>query len=170
MRQFVSMVQIRAATMRDMPALRAIFIAASLSNLGDRAVLLANPDTLELNTASTQEGRTRVATAEDGRVVAFATTAPVGDLVEIEDLFVQPDWMGRGVGRALVADIVAEARRRGAQRVEVIATDPAVAFYRKLGFVFDRVVATRFRPALRLYLNLATGGREGEMRVNGPLT
>ena len=149
------MVEIRPATMTDIAILKDIFSKASLSNEGDRDLLLANQDVLELPIAAIQEGRTRVATVEDDRVVAFASTVLFDEFVEVEDLFVHPEWMGRGLGRALVDDIVAAAEGRGAQRVEVIANPHALGFYHKLGFVFDREVTTWFGTAPRLRLDLA---------------
>ena len=148
------MVEIRPALMTDVALLKDIFSKASLSNEGDRDALLANPDALELPIGAIQEGRTRVATVEDDRVVAFASTAMLDEFVEVEDLFVLPEWMGRGLGRALVEDIVAAAEARGALRVEVTANHHALAFYSKLGFVFDREVTTRFGIAPRLRLDL----------------
>ena len=58
------------------------------------------------------EGRTRAAVA-DGRIIGFATWLSAGDALEIEDLFVDPEWLGRGAGRALVLDLIAIARGRG---------------------------------------------------------
>jgi Acetyltransferases len=54
----------------------------------------------------------------------------------LEDLFVQPAWRGRGIGRALLARIAARAVARGAARVEWAVLDwnrPALDFYRRLG-------------------------------------
>ena len=152
------MVEIRDARMSDLDALRDIFRRAALANDDEREVLLANPDALELGSGPVREGRTRVATAADGQVVGFATAVTRGEVVEIEDLFVDPDWMGQGVGRRLVREIVVDARRRRARRVEVIANTHALGFYRKVGFVVDREVSTRFRPARRMRLDVGDCG------------
>ena len=148
------MIEIRTARASDIATLRWIFIAASLSNVGDRDQLLANPDVLVWPPGGVDEGRTRVAVAPDGSVVGFTTLAPSDDVVEIEDLFVHPDWMGQGIGRTLVSDVVATADASGARSVEVTANEHARGFYDKLGFVFDREVRTRFRTAPRLRLDL----------------
>lgn len=147
-------VEIRSATMADIAILKDIFSKASLSNEGDRHLLLAHPDALELPVAAIREGRTRVATVEDGRVAGFASTVVFDRVVEVEDLFVHPEWTGRGLGRALVDDIVAAAEARGAQRLEVTANPHALGFYDKLGFLFHREVTTRFGTAPRLRLDL----------------
>jgi ribosomal protein S18 acetylase RimI-like enzyme len=47
---------------------------------------------------------------------------------------VAPDARGRGIGRLLVAESEAEARRRGAARMTLHARQSAVAFYERLGY------------------------------------
>jgi GNAT superfamily N-acetyltransferase len=130
--------RIRFAVPADIGTLRRVFRQASLSNDGDRAKLLANPDALELSESCVREGRARVAVTSDGRIVGFATSLDGGDGLELEDLFVDPEWMTQGVGRALVNDVIETARRRG--------------FYEKVGFVVDRAVETRLGPGSRMYL------------------
>jgi GNAT superfamily N-acetyltransferase len=58
-------------------------------------------------------------------------------------LFVDPDRMRQGIGRALVRDVVAIVRGRGVRRVEVTANQHALAFYEGSGFVVDREVQTQ---------------------------
>lgn len=141
---------IRDAGPDDMGALRAVFRRSSLSNDGDRRNLLANPEALEFSGLAVAEGRTRAAVAE-GRIIGFATWLSAGEAIEIEDLFVDPEWMRRGVGRALVADLIAMARDREVHRVEVTANPHALAFYQRIGFVVGHEVQTRFGPAPRMH-------------------
>lgn len=149
-----AMFVIRAAVPGDMSALRDVFRRASLSNDGDRANLLAHPDVLELSDLAVREGRTRAAVA-DGRIVGFATWLAAGNVVEIEDLFVAPERMRQGIGRALVLDLIAIARGHGARRVEVTANQHALAFYRETGFIVDHQVTTLFGPAPRMRMDIA---------------
>ena len=86
---------IRDAAPEDIPRLGDIFRRASLHNEGDREVLLAHPEVLEFEPLCVHENRTRVA-VEEARVVGFATTTRGGDYFELDDLFVDPDWMRRG--------------------------------------------------------------------------
>jgi GNAT superfamily N-acetyltransferase len=143
---------IRDAELGDVASLREVFRRSSLSNDGDRANLLAHPETLEFSGAAVAEQRTRVATDDDGRIVGFVTVVDSAGCIELEDLFVDPDWMRLGIGRHLVLDVVARARRAGVARVEVTANHHALAFYEDAGFVFLRDVATRFGPAPRMAL------------------
>jgi len=56
----------------------------------------------------------------------------------LEDLFVRPEWRGRGYGRQLLARLAAIARDRGCGRMEWSVLDwnePAIGFYRSIGAV-----------------------------------
>jgi GNAT superfamily N-acetyltransferase len=138
-----------------MTALRQVYRRASLSNDGDWPNLLAHTEYLELSDQGVTDGRTRVADV-DGRVVGFATWLGTGDVTEIEDLFVDPDWMRRGIGRALVQDLITLAQRRGVRRVEVTGNPHARAFYERVGFSYDHDVDTPLGPGLRMHRDLAS--------------
>jgi len=83
-------------------------------------------------------------------VLAFVDAAPAGFALfftnystflakpglYLEDLFVQPAWRGRGVGRALLLHVARLANARGCGRMEWTVLDwnqPAIDFYEKLG-------------------------------------
>lgn len=54
----------------------------------------------------------------------------------LEDLFVKPELRGRGIGRALLAELARRAQERGYGRVEWAVLDwnePAKGFYHELG-------------------------------------
>jgi GNAT superfamily N-acetyltransferase len=54
----------------------------------------------------------------------------------LEDLFVLPEWRGRGVGRSLLTHLarIAVSRRCGRMEWSVLNwNEPAIAFYQKLG-------------------------------------
>jgi GNAT superfamily N-acetyltransferase len=144
---------IRFAVIADAPALGELFRRSSLSNEGDRANLLAHPDALALSDLPVGENRVRVAVVDD-RIVGFATMLVTGKVGELDDLFVDPDWMEQGVGRALVLDAIANARDHGLTRIEVTANGHALAFYQKVGFVSDGITQTRFGPGHRMHLNV----------------
>lgn len=83
---------IRDAVAGDMNVLGDVFRRSSLSGDGDRMNLLAHPDLLELSDLGVSQGRTRAAVS-NGVIVGFATWLSAGDAIEIDDLFVDPDWM-----------------------------------------------------------------------------
>ena len=144
----------RPAVLADLPVLREIYRRASLSNDGDAAALLAHPDALVLTDAGVVEGRTRVATLTTDLVVGFATTISVDRGLDLEDLFVDPDWMRHGVGRLLVHDIVTHVDRAVVERLEVIANPHALKFYENVGFVDDGDVETVFGLGRRMHINI----------------
>lgn len=70
----------------------------------------------------------------DGALVGFATlywffsSTKAADAVLMNDLFVRADVRGGGIGRALIASALDEARKRGAAHLEwLTAPDNAVA-------------------------------------------
>lgn len=146
-------VTIRDAAGGDVPRLRAVFRAASLSNAGDRPALLAHPEVLEFPAEGVGEGRTRAAVVGE-ELVGFATFLGNEEGLEVEDLFVDPGWMRRGIGSALIRDLVHIAQQRGERRVVVTGNVHAREFYETVGFVTDGDADTQFGPALRMHIDL----------------
>jgi ribosomal protein S18 acetylase RimI-like enzyme len=120
----------------------------------DRTLLQAHPDLIQPPVAAIAEGRVRVAVGSDGEILGFCVVARGVRALEIDDLFVEPAVMGRGIGRALVEDAVAAA---GAQAVEATANDNAVGFYERLGFVIVGQAQTLLGPAPRMRLESPRG-------------
>jgi GNAT superfamily N-acetyltransferase len=125
---------LRDAAAADRSALNDVFKRASLSNEGDRELLLAHPEVLELTAADLATGRTRVA-LEGERIVGFATLVPGDGALELDALFVDPDRMRQGIATALIADAAAIARVQGIDAIEVTGNDHAMAFYEATGFM-----------------------------------
>jgi GNAT superfamily N-acetyltransferase len=142
---------IRTAVAADFEVLSGIFRAASLSNPGDREFLLARTEALVLSDAGVRQGRTRVAVDPDGTIDGFAICLIAGGAIELEDLFVHPGGMRRGIGRALVADAVSVAHEASFDRIDVTANPHARSFYEQVGFVVDELVETEFYPAYRMH-------------------
>lgn len=69
----------------------------------------------------------------DGRAVAWASLIPKGDTAWLEDLWVEPEWMGKGVGARLFRHAAEHARRDGATALEWEAEPNAIGFYEKMG-------------------------------------
>ena len=142
---------IRLGTPADLAAAAGVYRRASLSNAGDRDNLLAHPEYLVLGPEGLAEGRTHVA-EQDGTVVGFATWAEAGSTVELEDLFVDPDYMRRGIAAALVNRIAEVLRARSVGRLEVTANPHALGFYRAVGFTDCGVVETELGTGYRMML------------------
>ena len=106
----------------------------------------------------------------DGEVVATAQVTWVrhltyvgGLMCQLESVRVRSDRRGQGLGRQLVEHVVAEARARGAARVELTTNaqrERAQEFYSSLGFTASHV-------GMKLYLGPATGsGARGLVRLH----
>jgi GNAT superfamily N-acetyltransferase len=145
---------IRNATLADLASLETIFRRSSLWNEGDRDALLSHSDALDFSDLPVRQGRTRVADDIEGCVIGFITTDILDDVLEIEDLFVDPKRMRHGVGRTLVHDAVARARHHAVARIEVTANPHALDFYKAVGFIVDSMVETRFAPGFRMHLDV----------------
>ena len=142
---------IRLGTSADLAAAASVYRRASLSNASDRDNLLAHPQYLILGPEGLAEGRTYVA-EEDGSLVGFATWAETDGTVELEDLFVDPGYLRRGIATALVGRIAKVLRARGTERLEVTANPDALGFYRAARFIECGVAATDFGAAPRMVL------------------
>jgi GNAT superfamily N-acetyltransferase len=142
---------IRNAVTSDMEGLQGVFRRASLFNENDREHLATHPESMVLADDGVREQRTRVAVDSSGSIVGFASYLVSGNVAELEDLFVDPPWMRRGIGRALVVDIASLAREQSFETLEVTANPHAMAFYEHMGFVVDHVVDTEFYPAPRMH-------------------
>jgi ribosomal protein S18 acetylase RimI-like enzyme len=147
-------VQFRTALSTDLDALRDVYRRSSLANDSDREVLLAHPDALEFTGDGIDEERTLVA-VQAGQILGFATAGRIVDgAIELDDLFVDPECQRQGIGRALVTELAARARRVDVTRVEVTANPDALAFYEAVGFRTTGSAETRFGPAPRMTLDL----------------
>ncbi|WP_437316071.1 N-acetyltransferase family protein [Sorangium sp. So ce385] len=74
----------------------------------------------------------------DGEPVGMATGAPLDGTCELISMWVAPEVRGRGVGDALVAEILRWAREQGARelRLDVKENNPsAIALYIRHGFI-----------------------------------
>ena len=120
-----------------------------------RAQLAAHPDAIAPPHRAIDENRVRVAVDAAGLLLGFSAVLPVENgRCELEDLFVEPDRMRRGVGSLLVRDVAKRAVAAGARYVDVIANPNALAFYARLGFEVTGESSTRFGSAPRMTLDL----------------
>lgn len=134
-------IRIEPATERDVPLVLSLIKA------------LAEYEQLAHEVVATEEGLRRTLFGPGARAevsIAYAGTEPIGFAVwfhnystflgraglYLEDLFVSPQWRGRGVGRRLLAYVARIAVNRGCGRMEWSVlnwNEPALGFYRKLG-------------------------------------
>ena len=69
----------------------------------------------------------------DGRTVGFYALCRAGDKLRLEHLWVLPDAMSQGVGRALFAHAVERGKALGYWAMEIESDPNAEGFYQRLG-------------------------------------
>jgi len=118
-----------------------------------------NPDpqkqrrALELILAEPSRARIYVA-REAGTVIAMAalhfttSTAEGGKVAWFEDCIVRPEYRRKGIGKALLEYVIAQARAEGALRVMLLTDGDnarAHALYREIGFTDSAMLAMRLK-------------------------
>jgi ribosomal protein S18 acetylase RimI-like enzyme len=66
-------------------------------------------------------------------VLGFYALAGDGDKLELEHLWVAPEHIGGGIGRALLSHAISRAAARQATALEIAADPNAEGFYRRMG-------------------------------------
>jgi [ribosomal protein S18]-alanine N-acetyltransferase len=109
--------------------------------------------------------RRYVVAEADGKIVAYAGLMCIEPIADVQTIAVVPEFEGRGIGSAILTELIEEARRRGAVEVllEVRADNPrAQALYVRFGFEQIHVRRRYYRDgtdALIMRLTLTEGIR-----------
>ena len=112
----------------------------------------------ELTIRPTDFDNSKICVAEqDGQIAGMAQLILDGDKAELDKLYVHPDFIGAGIGRALFDWATGEARSSGAVCMTIDADPDAAAFYRRMGAADDGQspsgsIPGRFLPKLRVDL------------------
>ncbi|HET6943523.1 MAG TPA: GNAT family N-acetyltransferase [Sphingomicrobium sp.] len=105
-----------------------------------------NPEAIDLPFARIEHGQVIVAEGVEG-TAGFIVLVIEEDQAELDGLFVEPHFWGRGVGKTLVELAAHEALRVGLS-LTVVAAPGARGFYERCGFTVEGETETRFGPAL----------------------
>jgi GNAT superfamily N-acetyltransferase len=124
---------IRRATDDDAAALTAIAHAAKRHWGYPEAWIARWRDALTLTPAFVRDHAVFMAVDAGDRPCGFYALSIDGAGAVLEHLWVEPAWMGRGVGRQLLSHAIANARAGGAARLEIDSDPHAEAFYRRMG-------------------------------------
>ena len=81
-----------------------------------------------------QLGKLTLFVAEaEARAIGWCSLEPRGELWWLADLWIEPDWIGKGVGGRLFRHSARHAQREGAKRLEWEAEPNSIGFYEKMG-------------------------------------
>jgi GNAT superfamily N-acetyltransferase len=148
---------IRAARPGEAAELTALALAAK-AHWGYPASFMARcRAALTIEPAMIRRHLFRLAEGEGGIILGFYGFEPDPAGIALSHLFVRPDSIGSGIGRALWRDAVAVARRKGYGQMMIVGDPHAVGFYRRMGAVPagaapSEIDPTRALPVFRLEL------------------
>jgi GNAT superfamily N-acetyltransferase len=66
-------------------------------------------------------------------VVGWASVIPAGDVCWLDDLWIEPEWIGNGIGSRLFRHAAACATELGCSRMEWEAEPNSLGFYERVG-------------------------------------
>jgi GNAT superfamily N-acetyltransferase len=124
--------KIRAARPDEGPRLKEIAVAAKSFWGYERQSVQRWADDGDFSPAGLARLAAFVA-EEGGHAVGWAALLRKSDGWWLEDLWVEPAWMGKGVGSRLFRHAAAHARSAGAKRLHWEAEPHAVEFYERMG-------------------------------------
>ena len=70
---------------------------------------------------------------EHGKILGFAAVCPVKGEYMLDHLWIEPEHIGKGVGRLLYLDAIAQAKAMGWTKFTIAADPYAEKFYQKMG-------------------------------------
>ena len=127
--------RIRLARVEEAPALSELCVRSKAAWGYDEAFMALARVVLEVSPEQIAAGDVWVATAADGSVAGIVALGPSEEpnTLDLDKLFVEPQWIRNGVGRVMLARAIIEARRRGADRLTILADPNAAGFYERNG-------------------------------------
>jgi len=137
------MLRIRPATVEDVPLLRQMIVEfATFERLADELSITA--EALQRDGFGTERRFRALISEWLGKPAGYAMyfnfySSFQGPGLFLEDVYVREEFRGKGIGKALMAEVAAIAVREGlwAMRWEVLDwNQPAIDFYKKLGAIF----------------------------------
>ena len=76
--------------------------------------------------------------------------------IELDNLFILPEYIGKGLGKYLVLDFLSRIKDQKAERIILDSEPNAESFYSKMGFVkigeFETSIKNRFMPIMEMKL------------------
>ena len=131
---------IREASVDDSAAIRSI-VSETLAEFGFEVESSGtDSDLVDVpRSYQTRGGAFRVIEDDGGTIVGCGGLYPLDEtVVELRKMYFRPAIRGQGLGRRLLDDLIAEARRRHFERIELETASnltAAIALYQRAGFV-----------------------------------
>jgi L-amino acid N-acyltransferase YncA len=148
--------RIRAALPSDIPAIARIYAHAVLH--GTASFEIAPPDEAEMarrQRVLLDGGHPYLVAEADGAVLGYAYAGPYRARPayhwSVEDsVYIAPEAHRRGIGRALLEELIAESERRGFRQMIAVIGDsvqtPSIELHRALGFrLIGTIVSVGFK-------------------------
>jgi GNAT superfamily N-acetyltransferase len=152
--------EIRLARVDEAEALSALCRRSKAHWGYDAEFMRLSEPSLTIAPASIEKRRVVVAEPADRHLLGVASIEPMqreGDF-DLAHLFVEPEALGLGIGRALFEAAVVCAKAEGARRLVILSDPNAAAFYERMGAVLEGDAPSDAIPGRRLpllYLDLA---------------
>jgi GNAT superfamily N-acetyltransferase len=126
---------IRRARIDEAPRLSELCVRSKASWGYDEAFMALAGVVLEVSADQIERGDVWVAIGADGETAGVVALGPGDrpDTLDLDKLFVEPQRIRTGVGRALIAHAIDEARRRGSRRLTILSDPHAAGFYENNG-------------------------------------
>jgi GNAT superfamily N-acetyltransferase len=151
---------IRLARIEEASALSELCVRSKASWGYDQAFMALARVVLEVSPQQIAARNVWVATAADGEITGMVALGPSEEpnTLDLDKLFIEPQRIRSGVGRALMAHAIDEARRRGARRLTILSDPYAAGFYesngaRRLGEAPSDAIPGRTVPLFEMTLD-----------------
>ena len=129
---------IRAAQVGEATKLTALCVRSKAHWGYDAEFMRRSAASLRVSSADIALGRVLVAVDGKDRALGVASVIPDGDCADLDLFFVDPPFMGRGVGRVLFKAAVQAAYMFDTRTLTILADPNAAAFYERMGARFLR--------------------------------
>lgn len=127
------MIRIRPARAEECMDLTAICLRSKAHWDYNEVFMMACVPELTITPEMAEAGNVAVADSGETLRIGIACIDVDGDTAELHHFFVDPDHMGKGVGREMFAWAVDEARRQGATLLRIESDPGARPFYERMG-------------------------------------
>ena len=127
---------IRKARQTDVDVMTQLAMRSKASHGYDLAFMEACRDELRIDQQALAGRDLWVAETDEAGIIGFfGLWPPENSISEVDPMFVEPGYQGRGIGRALWTRLEFRARKAKAIKMQLDADPNAVRFYERMGCV-----------------------------------